>query len=112
MFGFLHPKPRRLFVLEYVTFCTDKEIMGVFDNEKAVYEALFVYTRSRFWCDGDTFSIYVAYANDYYFDGLTNPITWQTMNGVFFSNDEYRRRYDKFLKHSVVYQRESIIDSP
>ena len=79
-----------LFVLEYVTFCTDKEVMGVFDCDKEVYTALLTYTQSRYWCEGDVFSIYVMYLNDYYFDGLSNPIMWQNMNGTFFSNDEYR----------------------
>jgi hypothetical protein len=109
--NFLKKKPKMLFILEYVTFCTDKEVMGVFDRDKEVYEALLIYTKSRYWCEGDIFSIYVIYLNDYYFDGLSNPIMWQNMNGTFFSNDEYRKRYERFRDHHFIYHgRESIID--
>jgi hypothetical protein len=99
-----------VFVLEYVTFCTDKEVMGVFDNDKDAYEFFLLSSRGRLWCEGDKFSLYVMYLNDYYWDGVAGPCIWQTINGTFFSSDGYRERFEDFRDNHFIYQgRESII---
>jgi len=100
-----------VFVLEYVTFCTDKEVMGVFDNELDAYESFLLFSRGRLWCEGDKIVLHVMYLNDYYWDGVCNPVIWQDIHGTFFSHDGYRIRFEEYRDSHFLFQgRESIID--
>jgi hypothetical protein len=107
----LRRKPVMVFLLEYETFFSEKQTMGVFDNDQDAYEFFLFSSRGRMWCEGDRYSLFVVDVNDYYWDGVQAPVVWQTIHGLFFSTDGYRRRFEDFRDNHFIYQgRESIID--
>lgn len=94
-------KPRCVFVLDYLSFIQDREILGVFDSLSKTIEALKNFTAHKLWHTGDIFSIYKQNVNEIEYNGLCDPVLYVNIYGPSFYDEKVEKVYLKIIKEPI-----------
>ena len=94
-------RPRYVFVLDYLSFIQDREILGIFDSLEKAVDALKNLTAHKLWSTGDIYSIYKQNINEIEYDGLCDPVLYVNIYGPSFYDEKVEKVYLKIVKEHI-----------
>lgn len=94
-------RSRYVFVLDYLSFIQDREILGIFDSLEKAVDALKNLTAHKLWSTGDIYSIYKQNLNEIEYDGLCDPVLYVNIYGPSFYDSKIEKVYLKIIKEHI-----------
>jgi hypothetical protein len=94
-------RPRYVFVLDYLSFIQDREILGIFDSLDKAIDALKNLTAHKLWHTGDIYSIYKQNLNEIEYEGLCDPVLYVNIYGPSFYDSKIEKVYLKIIKEHI-----------
>lgn len=92
---------KRVYVLDYLSFIQDREVLGVFSSLDKSIEGLRLFTQHKLWSEGDIFSIYEQEVDEVAYSGLTHPVLYVNIYGPTFNSNRTEKVYTKLVKECI-----------
>lgn len=100
--AWVRDRHRRLFVLDYLSFVQDRELLGIYRTFDDAIEALSLVTLGKTWREGDQYSIFEVERERLYEGGLSSAVFSLNLYGPTFRSSLFERLYHEHCKTRPV----------
>lgn len=90
-----------VFVLDFLSFIQDREVVGIYSSFRRAIEIFEEITLTKRWREGDVYSIYEVETNKTFEGGLQSPVFHTSLYGPSFSDEKFEKLYYKYIRECI-----------